>query len=439
MTWFSRALATMVACLGLAGPAVANSPITDGDFRPYDPKRAELGQLLFYDKILSGNKNISCGTCHNHDTGTSDGLSLGMGEGGEGVGPNRRVVNASQTPDHRVPRNSPALFNLGHKSISTLFHDGRTSVSQFGVKRFNSPAGDKLPDGLQSIVAVQALFPMTSGIEMAGGPTENLIGAAAARGPEHVWPLIVDRLRMNPEYVSLFANAYDDIETAEDITIAHVANAIDDYENSEWRSFNSRVDQYLAGVTDALDPSEAAGAALFFGDAGCSNCHSGPLYTDQGFRALAVPPFGPGKEPGYDGVPRDPGRYAVTGHVDDMFRFRVPSLRNLKETGPYGHNGAYATLEAMIRHHMDPMGALSRWDRSQLILPIGVPGDADFLTWLSENEMNMYRVKYDVFVPNMRDQEIDQIVAFLEALTEPEASAGRLGKPKEVPSGLPVD
>ena len=61
------------------------APLSAADFHPFDPQKARIGQLLFYDKILSGNRNISCGTCHHHDLGGSDGLALGIGEGGSGV------------------------------------------------------------------------------------------------------------------------------------------------------------------------------------------------------------------------------------------------------------------------------------------------------------------------------------------------------------------
>jgi len=65
--------------------------LTDDDFPTFTPDQIQLGQLLFYDKILSGNRNISCGTCHHPKHGTSDGLPLGIGEGGVGLGPNRTV------------------------------------------------------------------------------------------------------------------------------------------------------------------------------------------------------------------------------------------------------------------------------------------------------------------------------------------------------------
>ncbi|MEL0195427.1 MAG: cytochrome-c peroxidase, partial [Rhodobiaceae bacterium] len=76
-------------CLVLTSPASASpypEPLTDADYHSFSPARAKIGQLLFYDKILSGNRNISCGTCHHHRFGGADGLSLGIGEGGVGVG-----------------------------------------------------------------------------------------------------------------------------------------------------------------------------------------------------------------------------------------------------------------------------------------------------------------------------------------------------------------
>ena len=76
-----------------------------------------MGSLLFYDKILSGNQNISCGTCHHHDFGGSDGLSLGVGEGGEGLGPKRNAGIGLNRIKKRVPRNAPGLWNLGAKEI----------------------------------------------------------------------------------------------------------------------------------------------------------------------------------------------------------------------------------------------------------------------------------------------------------------------------------
>ena len=97
--------------------------LDESDFLPFDENQAKLGQLLFYDPILSGNRNISCGTCHHHDLHTTDGLSLSLGQGGIGIGDDRVVPENNQTIRKRMPRNSQALFNLGAKEIHQLFND----------------------------------------------------------------------------------------------------------------------------------------------------------------------------------------------------------------------------------------------------------------------------------------------------------------------------
>ena len=102
--------------------AVVDSDYYDGGSP--SSTRVELGRLLFFDKILSGNRNIACATCHHPELGTTDGLALGLGEGPKGLGPERRVGSDKRTGVHqRVPRNSPALFNLGAKEFTRLFHD----------------------------------------------------------------------------------------------------------------------------------------------------------------------------------------------------------------------------------------------------------------------------------------------------------------------------
>ena len=140
---------------------VLPAPATDADF--YDDGAApadkvELGRLLFFDKVLSGNKNISCATCHHPRHGTSDGVALGLGEGATGLGPDRRGGHTLETGIHeRVPRNSPALFNLGAREFSVLFHDGRVEVDEDGnyESGFISPARWRLPKGLDSVLAAQ--------------------------------------------------------------------------------------------------------------------------------------------------------------------------------------------------------------------------------------------------------------------------------------------
>ena len=439
-----KCLVTALSLLS-AGPLMAESwplpaPIQPDDFRPFDAARAELGQLLFYDKLLSGNRNISCATCHHPEFGTSDGLSLGVGEGGIGIGPTRRIRQDANRPLKRVPRNAPALFNLGHRSVTVMFHDGRvTDEDSYGVG-FNTPVEEWLPKGLQSVLAAQSLMPLTSKVEMAGSPDENDLAAAANRRIDQVWPVVIDRLKANPDYVARFIDTFDDVDSAADITAAHLGNALDDFQNSEWQSYDSPFDAYLSGDKDALSSEQRRGMDLFYGKANCAGCHSGPLLSDQKFHALALPPFGPGRVRRFDLMARDVGRMSETDLLDDAYRFRTPSLRNVALTGPYGHNGAYATLEGMVRHHLDPLGSLETWNPGQLVLA-DEPGFAatDFNIWQDSREMARLRSRVDIEPVDLSDPEVADLVAFLHALTDPNARKGRLGSPATVPSGLPVD
>ena len=182
-------------------------PLTDADFLPVDLAQAKIGQLLFYDKVLSGNQNIACGTCHHHDLAGGDGLSLGIGEGGTGLGTKRVAESSQDRIRKRIPRNAPALWNLGARDISVLFHDGRLESSTLYGNGFNSPAEERLPKGLTSILAAQALFPLTARFEMAGDPEENEVSGAVNDRIDNAWPIIAKRVRTIPAYGDMFVAA----------------------------------------------------------------------------------------------------------------------------------------------------------------------------------------------------------------------------------------
>ncbi|MCP4247466.1 MAG: cytochrome-c peroxidase, partial [bacterium] len=188
--------------------------------------KVELGRLLFFDKIISGNRNISCATCHHPRFATTDGLALPLGEGPVGLGPDRMPGTTEEAAVHeRVPRNSPALFNLGAREFIRMFHDGRveTDPQNFYEGGFITPAKWKLPTGLDNVLAAQAMFPVTSFTEMAGQKGENKIAEAKslnkAAGPDGVWAQIAGRLQQIPEYVELFQKAFpEEVKQADDIT-----------------------------------------------------------------------------------------------------------------------------------------------------------------------------------------------------------------------------
>jgi len=424
-----------------AGAAELPAPLTQSNFLEFDRKQAALGQLLFYDKILSGNRNIACATCHHPEFGTGDGLSLGIGEGGNGLGPGRMAGTGDSRIKKRIPRNAPGLWNLGAKDLHTLFHDGRISIGDTYENGFNSPAEEWLPEGFNSLLAAQAVFPLVAQFEMSGNPKENEIAGAVHDRIDAAWPILAKRVRVIPEYGQMFIEAFDHIESAEDVTIVEIANALAAFQAIEWQSYDSPFDRYLAGDTEALSAKQIRGLDLFYGKAGCSSCHSGSLLSDQKFHALGLPPFGPGRTRRFDPMVRDTGRMAESDSLEDAYRFRTPMLRNVALTAPYGHNGAYPTLEGIIRHHLDPDGMLAKWDPKLAALPSAPWLEAiDFVVWSDSREMSRQSLFRDVETIDLSDSEIDAIVDFMKALTGADSVAfPPFGIPTSVPSGLPID
>ena len=142
----------------------------------------------------------------------------------------------------RVPRNAPPVFNLGAREFTRLFHDGRVELDASQPGGVRSPAGPVLPAGLDNVLAVQAMFPVTSGTEMAGQAGENPIADAAAAGDlVSVWSQLAERLQNIDGYVTQFIDVYDDVSQADDITYVHAANAIAAFEAFNWRADNSPV------------------------------------------------------------------------------------------------------------------------------------------------------------------------------------------------------
>ena len=431
-------------------------PKASHDFRTPSDAQVNLGRNLMFDKILSGNKNISCASCHHSLAGTGDGLSLPVGEGGRGLGITRDVGAGSDLVVERVPRNAPPVFNLGDNSFHTLFHDGR--VTTLGGESFPSgcktPAGLSLPDNLDNVLACQAMFPVTSGTEMAGQAGENSIADAAATGnlagAGGVWEQLALRLQAIPEYVSMFIAAFpDEISSASDITFAHAANAISAFEGVSWNASNSPFDQYLKGDEDALSKNARKGMNLFYKgkDDGqsCASCHSGLYQTDQSFHAIAMPQIGTGRgsnSPGKSGGHEDFGREQVTGDPADTLKFRTPTLRNVALTAPYGHGGAYNSLRAVVEHHIDAVASLNNYNNNrQAVLPTHPTLDSENYSAMDDPDRVAYIAAYNELEPmSYKKKDIDRIMDFLHALTDTASLDLRsdIDVVNGVPSGLPL-
>ena len=428
-------LLLLLALPRLAGAEPAWPPLDPEGFSAHDPAEVALGQLLFYDPILSGNRNISCASCHHPRFGTSDGLSLGMGEGGIGLGPDRRADPAN-LPEQRIPRNAPALFNLGHRDVRVMFHDGRIEVDPARPGGMRTPLGADMLEGFDGLLSAQTMFPVLSPDEMAGHYGENEVSTAVRRGlitgPGGAWELISARVAAIPAYARAFAEVYPAIADGQPIAFTDISNAIAAFVAVEWRADDSPFDRWLRGEAE-LPPQAAEGFALFTGRAGCAACHTGALLTDQGFHPMADPQLGPGKAERFESHQEDAGRFRVTGRAEDLYAFRTPGLRNVAITGPWGHAGGYDDLATYVRHHADPeAGAAPR-----AVLPAMMLAKADWA--LPEETRGAIRKARRSAAVDLTEDEVAALVAFLESLTDPAAVEGRLGVPDTVPSGLPVD
>ena len=399
----------------LARGGVVAAPVAP----PQDPAKVALGEALMFDKLLSGNKDIACATCHHPQLAAQDGLSTSIGTGGSGLGPTR-------TGGSFIARNAPALWN--RSSVQTFFLDGR--VSGNSTTGFVTPAGGSLPGGLENALAAQAMFPVTVPEEMLGvaSPTNELARLGGTDFPT-IWNLIMARIEAVPAYVTLFQAAYPGVPQTS-WGFQHAANAIAAFEIDRFSPLNSPFDRYLAGDDTALNDTQKRGALLFFGTARCAVCHRGPLLSDLSFHNIAAPQVGPGK--GAE-APLDFGRGRETGLAADRFRFLTPILRNVAVSGPWTHSGGYTSLTAIVRHYINPGQALRNYNASQL--------DPRFQTQVHVNDqiaagvLNSVDPVIGAGIP-LNPQEVSDLVSFLESLTDP--GAFNVPVPASVPSGLPV-
>lgn len=395
------------------------------------PELVKLGEALFWDPELSGNRDISCATCHHSDLATGDAISVSIGTSGLGLGEHRSMGTAREL----VPRNATPLFNLGYAEWNTLFWDGRVQTDP--EAGFNTPASDRLPNGLDSVLAAQAMFPVVSRDEMRGYRGTDIFGqpnelaAIVDYKSQPIWDALMARLLAIPEYVDLFNAAYPNVPTKE-LGFQHAANAMAAYEIAVFTFEDAPYDRYIQGDKTALTDEEKQGALLFYGEAGCSSCHSTGLLTDQKFYNIAVPQIGDGK--GRE-QPFDLGRARETGNDCDRYAFRTPPLRNVALTGPWMHDGAFTTLEAAVRHHLDPITSLQNYDPNQLTLLMAdkCQDQPETLTAIEQ----WYSTNASASV-NLSDDEIQLLLTFLDTLTSPSALDLSHTIPESVPSGLPV-
>ncbi len=393
-----------------------------------DPE-AVLGKRLFFSKSQGGDRDSACVSCHHPSLGGGDNLPLPVGVAAVSpdlLGPGRLHSATADGFDGgpTVPRNAPTTFNIAAWK-TTLFHDGRVETVSGGIRTPDTGFGGADANAGDTLAQAQARFPVTSPEEMKGFDHQSLdnqgirdflasrIGGYNAGAGE-----LID----NDYWLSQFRMVFNDpAGTAQAlITEQNISFLIGAYERSQV-FINSPWKAYVEGDNSAISYNAKAGALLFYGKAGCVGCHSGDLFTDEQHHNIAAPQIGRGK--GHGDGREDFGRAAITGAEADKYQFRTPSLLNVEATGPWTHAGAYTTLEAVVRHHLNPQAALDSYDFNQLD-QTGIQ-NLDVMAANTQKAIDTLQAQRDANVAgvlqnvDLTDGEVVQLIAFLKSLTDP--------------------
>ena len=350
-----------------------------------DPRAADLGRRLFFDTRLSANGRVACGTCHQPERGFQDGLALAVGVG----------TTARRSMPIAGMARSPFLFWDGRKDSLWAQALGplESPVEHGGTRAQYAHA---MADHYRSeYEAVFGPLPDLSAVPASAGPAGNTTAMAAWSAlSESLWHAVT----------SVFVNIGKSI-AAYERQIAFGASPFD--------SYVAAVTTGLSG-DGVLNGEEIAGLRLFIGRANCTQCHNGPLLTNNEFHNTGVP--------SRPELPPDRGRLAgATAVVGDEFNcrsrwsdarqhcaeldfivtgahtldraYKVPSLRNVAERAPYMNGGQLASLADVLDHY----------NRA----PAAVVG---------HSELRPLRLK---------PSELRQLEAFLRTLSGPVLVAGR--------------
>ena len=405
-----------------------------------DPKW-ELGQVLFYDPVLSGNRDVSCATCHLLQNGLSDALPRSIGANGKGLGADRRLVKGIQVH----PRNSLDLWNRDNNAVSALFWDGHVEVLDARKRLFRSPLGNALPIGFENALAVQAVFPITIPDEMLGFYGEHSDSTLPAPHANKLNDLIVSSsypsqvaqiqsvheqllkrlLATNStpepwqqEYRAMFHDAYPQKNVGK-LSIVDVGNAIAHFEELAFGSSDSAWDRYIGGDPNAISERAKVGALVFYGKGRCAACHSGPLFSDFQYHGVGIfsKIYVDGK---YE---NDLGRGGVAGNPSDNYHFRTPPLRNVTKAWPYFHDGSTAALSDALARHLEPLAKSG--------------------TYNPDGSFTIEKDQADSVSPilasgiKLTKNEVQSLLAFLGTLDAQSRSLEQI-VPSRVPSGLPI-
>jgi cytochrome c peroxidase len=440
--------------------------------RPVDPRLADLGRLLWFDKIHSLRHDNTCGGCHSPTNGFGDSQPMAIG-----------VQNNNLVGPHRAgPRNqrrSPLVVNTA--IYPALMWNGRFSSrsgdpfdNAFG---FTFPFPDdtrfsyasNVQHHLTHLLQAQAHVPPTELIEVAGFtgtcPTLGLefcqfddgVGEAvpppdgAGSRNEPIREDALALLNASSAYRKLFGQLFPEVGRGAPIDFFMFGKAIAEFEFTLVFA-DAPVDRFARGQMNAMTAAEKRGALLFFRKARCVECHavSGPsevgypneMFSDFTERVIGVPQIAPYFGTGlgnvmFDGPNHDEdfGLGQVTGDKADRYKFRVAPLRNLAVAPGFFHNGAFITMDDALRFHLNVVDGARRYDP----VAAGVPPDLVLRVGaLIPKELLDPLVQQPI---ELTPREFGDLVSFVrDALLDPRVRPQNLCKlvPARVPSGMPL-
>ena len=345
--------------------------------------KVNLGNMLFFEtavgldgKHSEGSKSYSCGSCHIPAAGFRPGAKQGIADGGVGYGKNgdgrllyKDIYDASEIDAQGI--RALSVMNVAYVK-NTLWS------GQFGGQYLNIGT-EKVWGQLDPASAV------------------NKLGYEAMEG-QNIEGLKTHRMRFNFDvvtslgYKKYFDAAFPEIPSSSRYTPTTASFALSAYLRTLFSS-KAPFQNWLKGKNNALTDSEKKGAILFFGKAGCVRCHREPNLGSMQFQAVGVKDLidvGGLKTSISDN--KNIGRGGFTTRAEDMFKFRVPQLYNLKEGGFYFHGSSKNTLQEVVEYFNKAVPENVRVPKSQispLFIPLGLtPQEISDITAFLENGLH---------------------------------------------------
>jgi cytochrome c peroxidase len=401
--------------------------------RRLDDRLADLGRLTFHDSLLGLNDDNSCAGCHAAPAGFGDSQSIAIGV------ENNNIVG----PDRIGPRNQRrAPMVLNNVFYPTLMWNSRFAA--ISGDPFDNSAGFQFPlpegfslSGLPHLLTAQAFIPVTEKPEMSG------FGAHVPGTNEGIRQAVVDRLNATPEYRRLFGMSFREVRRGGPVTYEMLARAIAEFEFTLTFA-DAPIDKFARGHRSAMTDGEKRGALLFFGRAGCVQCHSvsgqsNEMFSDFQQHVIGVPQLAPSVgNVTFDGpgANEDFGLEQVTSISGDRYAFRTSPLRNLALQPTFFHNGAFTDLRDALRFHLNIVEEARNYN------PALAGVDVDLRGPMGPIEPVLARLDSRVANPIwLTNREFNQLVKFLRSgLLDARARPEQLRRliPRRLPSGRPV-